>query len=60
MARGHLTFKKSDLTRAIKAAETAGKVVERAWIERDGKIVLDFIKPTNSIVTRDGSREIVL
>ena len=31
-----------DLTRAIKAAVAAGMVVERAWIEVDGRIMLGF------------------
>lgn len=59
MARGPLTFKKTDLTRAIKGAEAAGKIVERAWIERDGKIMLGFA-PHEPIATRNASREIVL
>lgn len=42
MARGPLTFKQRDLTRAIKGAISAGMVVERAWIEVDGRIMLGF------------------
>ena len=40
--RGPLTFRQKDLTRAIRAALAAGLVVERAWIEVDGRIVLGF------------------
>lgn len=46
MARGPLTFKQRDLTRAIKGARAAGMTVERAWIERDGKIELGFANGT--------------
>ena len=42
MSCGPLTFKQSDLTRAIRAAIAAGLTVERAWVETDGKIVLGF------------------
>ena len=40
MARGPLTFRQRDLTRAIKAALAVGLVIERAWIEIDGRIIL--------------------
>ena len=44
MARGPLSFKQRDLTRAIKAALTAGLVIERAWIDINGRIMLGFAK----------------
>jgi uncharacterized protein GlcG (DUF336 family) len=40
MGRERCTFKSVDLTRAIKAAKKAGADVERAEVNRDGKIVL--------------------
>jgi hypothetical protein len=36
------TFRQRDLTRAIKAALAAGMVVERAWVDVDGRIMLGF------------------
>jgi hypothetical protein len=42
--RRPLTFKKCDLTRAIRAAVAAGMTFDRAWIECDGKIVLGFAR----------------
>ena len=42
MARGPLTFRQRDLTRAIKAALAAGLKVERAYVEVDGRIMLGF------------------
>jgi hypothetical protein len=59
MARGHLTFKQSDLTRAIKAALKAGVIVERAWIDVDGKIMLGFTKPVEIEPPRE-QQEIIL
>lgn len=60
MARGSLTFKQSDLTRAIKAALKAGVTVERAWIDVDGKIMLGFTKPSGEIEQPRERKEIVL
>jgi hypothetical protein len=40
MSRGSQTFKRSDVTRAIKAAAKAGLPVERVEIDKDGKIVI--------------------
>ena len=40
MSRGLHAFKQTDVTRAIKAAEAAGKEVARVEIDRDGKIVI--------------------
>ena len=42
MSRGPQSFKQSDLTKAIKAAEKAGRKVQRAELRRDGSILLDF------------------
>jgi hypothetical protein len=49
MARGPLTFKQRDLTRAIRAALAAGLKVERAYIEVDGRIMLGFAKPNGKL-----------
>jgi hypothetical protein len=40
MSRGSITFRQTDLTRAIKAARNAGVNVARAEIGKDGKIVI--------------------
>jgi len=42
MARGLCNFKQRDLTRAIRGAVAAGQTVERASIDQDGRIMLDF------------------
>jgi hypothetical protein len=34
------TFRQRDLTRALRAAEAAGRAVHRVEIDRDGKLVL--------------------
>jgi hypothetical protein len=46
MARGPLTFRKRDLVRALKRAAAAGIEVARAEIDKAGKIVLVFGKPS--------------
>ena len=40
MARGSNKFRQREITRSIKAAEAAGKKVDRVEIETDGKIVV--------------------
>jgi hypothetical protein len=40
--RGRLTFRQSDLTRALKGAKQAGQVATRAEIDREGRILLTF------------------
>jgi hypothetical protein len=45
MSRAANTFKQTDVTRAIKAAEKAGLKVQRAEVRTDGSIVLDFDPP---------------
>ena len=42
MSRGPQSFKQSDVTKALKAAEKAGRKVRRAELRRDGSILLDF------------------
>jgi hypothetical protein len=56
MARGPLTFKQLDVTRALKAARAAGENVHKVEIDRDGKIVLTIGKPE----AHPGGREIYL
>jgi hypothetical protein len=53
--RGPLTFRQSDLTRALKGAAQAGQVPTRAEIDRDGKISLTFSgeQPTPPSPARD-------
>ena len=45
MARGPLTFKQLDLTRAIKAARAAGLEIARLRVNRDGDIIVEIGKP---------------
>jgi hypothetical protein len=45
MARGPCTFKKRDVTRALRAAVAAGIEVQRIEIDREGKIVVVAGKP---------------
>ena len=40
MSQGPCTFRKSDLRRAIQAAESAGMRVGRVEVDKSGKIVL--------------------
>ena len=40
MSKGPLTFKQTDLLRAIRTFQKAGLPVARAEIDRDGKIVV--------------------
>jgi hypothetical protein len=42
MSRGPALFSQADLARALKGAKSAGAQVERAEIDRAGKIVLIF------------------
>ena len=46
MPRGAPTF--GNLTKAIKAAEKAGKKVQRAEVRQDGSIVLDLDPPAKT------------
>ena len=40
MSKGLLTFKETDLRRAIRASQKAGLSIVRVEIDRDGKIVV--------------------
>jgi hypothetical protein len=48
MSRGVLTFKRSDVIRAIKAAQIAGIDVHRVEIDRDGKIIVVIAEPATA------------
>lgn len=45
MSRGVQAFRQTDVTKAIKAAVSAGLSVQRVEIDRDGKIVMIFGAP---------------
>jgi hypothetical protein len=45
MARGRLTFKQADMTRAMRAATAAGIQVARVEVDNAGKIVIIVGKP---------------
>jgi hypothetical protein len=40
MARGHCTFRQSDVTKAVKAVVAAGLEVARVEVDKDGRIVV--------------------
>jgi hypothetical protein len=40
MARGPLTFRQNDLTRAVRAVRNAGVEVLRVEVDKDGKIIV--------------------
>jgi hypothetical protein len=46
MARGHCTFRQSDVTKAVKAVVAAGVEVARVEVDADGRIVVVAGKPT--------------
>ena len=48
MSRALLTFKRSDVTRALKAAAAAGIDVGRIEIDRDGKIIVVAAAPATA------------
>jgi hypothetical protein len=50
MSRGSLSFKQTDVTRAIKALVAAGVGVARVEIDKDGKIT---VVPSKSAETAD-------
>ena len=53
MGQGKATFKQADLTRALRAVEKAGRDLERAEIDRDGRIVLVFKNGEEVLVERN-------
>lgn len=48
MSRGPSTFRQRDLTRALRGAQAAGVELARVEIGRDGRIIMDFGKPTEA------------
>jgi hypothetical protein len=60
MTRGPLSFKESDLMRAIKCAIKAGLQVAGYEITKAGSIVVHVGKPTEQKETDDNPREIIL
>jgi hypothetical protein len=51
MPKGLLTFKQTDLRRAIKAFQKLGLPITGAEIHRDGKIVVMTGRPTDDLPT---------
>jgi hypothetical protein len=60
VTRGPLTFKETDLVRAIKSAVKAGLHVVGFEITKSGSIVVHAGKPTEQKETDDNPREIIL
>jgi hypothetical protein len=58
MSKGMLTFKETDLRRAIRAFQKAGLPIARAEIDRDGKIVV--VTVSNSEQVQPQQDEIIL
>jgi hypothetical protein len=58
MSRGVLTFKRRDVTRAIKAAQIAGIDVHRVEIDRDGKIIVVTAEPASAAPDTETSADV--
>lgn len=58
MARCACTFKQQDLTRALRGARAAGFTVQRAEIDKSGKIVVTFAGEGPSSPPDDLDREL--
>ena len=54
MSRSPQTFKQRDITRALKGAMASGRDVERAEIDKSGRIIIVFCKPGEPM-SHDGS-----
>jgi hypothetical protein len=48
MSRAAHTFRQTDVTKALKAAEKAGLKVHSAEVRQDGSILLDFDPPAKT------------
>lgn len=57
MPRGDLPFRRSDVTRLIKAAMAAGIGVARVEVEKSGKIVVVVGKPEELDTDNTGENE---
>jgi hypothetical protein len=57
MARGPCTFRHNDVKRAVKAVREAGVEVAKVEIDKDGKIIIETVKPD---APQDQLKEIVL
>jgi hypothetical protein len=57
MARGPVSFKQRDVTRALRAAGAAGIEVQRVEIDREGKIILVTGKPREAAGVENGGNE---
>jgi hypothetical protein len=53
MSRSSYSFKKRDVTRAVKAVVAAGLAVARVEVDKDGKIVI--VPGTPGVTTESGS-----
>jgi hypothetical protein len=62
MSRAPSAFRQQDVTRALRAADAAGREVRRVEMHRDGKIVLVMVEDTieGSVPKSDEIDEIVL
>jgi hypothetical protein len=60
MPRAPATFKQADVTRALRGAEAAGRVVHKVEIDRAGKIVLVMIQKPDAEPPPPPDQEIVL
>lgn len=57
MSRGPATFRKQDVTRAVKATIAAGIEVHRVEIDKAGKIILVTTKPSEPTIESAGVNE---
>ena len=54
MARGKLTFRQRDVTRAVKAVRAAGVPIARVEVDNSGKIVVVTGEPDKTAPARIG------
>jgi hypothetical protein len=57
MSKAPLTFKQTDLLRAIRASQKAGLSIARVEIDRDGKIVVVVGEETENLTKGEGANE---
>ena len=50
MARGPCTFRGRDVTRAIRAVESAGQKIRKVEVDKDGKVVIVIARDDDDAV----------
>jgi hypothetical protein len=52
MSHGQQTFKKRDVTRAVRAVQDAGEKVQRVEVDKEGKIIVTVGEAHQDLPTR--------